>query len=193
METMMIPPNCPDHQRLVLDLALGRLDDEAAIAAESIGESCPVCRAWWQEQFDGGAAEVVDDAVAAGFTDLKLPRRRSNRGWMAAAAAVVMALGVGTIWVSQKHAPMDETMALRTASIQKLDFESFNEADEFAMIEVPDPDPAPVARTLAQRSIVEETTVDVASPVEVASADSSKTLFVGSFESGDLGAWVPKT
>ncbi len=189
----MIPPNCPDHQRLVLDLALGRLDDEAAIAAESIGESCPVCRAWWQEQFDGGAAEVVDDAVAAGFTDLKLPRRRSNRGWMAAAAAVVMALGVGTIWVSQKHAPMDETMALRTASIQKLDFESFNEADEFAMIEVPDPDPAPVARTLAQRSIVEETTVDVASPVEVASADSSKTLFVGSFESGDLGAWVPKT
>ena len=191
VETMMISPHCPDHGRLVLDLALGRLDDDAAAEAESISESCPVCRVWWQEQFEGGVAEVVDDAVAAAFTDLELPVRRRSHGWMAAAAAVVMALGVGAIWVSQSATTMDEVLAPRTASIQTFDFEIPETAGEFVMVEVPDPDPAPVVHPVAQRVIVEETLIAEASPAEVVVEDSSESLFAGSFESGDLGAWVP--
>ena len=30
----MIAPSCPEHERLVLDLALGRLDDGSAVEAE---------------------------------------------------------------------------------------------------------------------------------------------------------------
>ena len=189
----MISPNCPDHGRLVLDLALGRLDDDAAAEAESISESCPVCRAWWQEQFEGGVAEVVDDAVSAALTDLELPVRRRSHGWMAAAAAVVMALGVGAIWVSQNRTSMDEVVAPRTASIQTLDFEIPETVDEFAMVEAPNPDPVPVVRSVAQRVIVEETLIVEASSDEVVVEDSSESLFAGSFESGDLGAWVPST
>jgi len=190
---MMIFPNCPDHGRLVLDLALGRLDDDAAAEAESVGESCPVCRAWWQEQLEGGAAQVVDEAVASTFSGLRLPARRRSHGWMAAAAAVVMALGVGTIWVSQSRTSMDEVTAPRTALIQTLDFESWEAAGEFALVEAPDPDPAIVVRPVAQRVISEETLITEASSAEVVVEDSSESLFAGSFESGDLSAWVPST
>ncbi len=83
--------------------------------------------------------------------------------------------------------------APRTASIQTLDFERPETVAEFARVEVPDPDPAPGASAVAQRVIAEETLVAEASPIEVADEDTSKALFAGSFESGDLGAWVPKT
>ena len=190
---MMISPNCPNHGRLVLELALGRLDDDAAAEAESISESCPVCRAWWQEQFEGGAAEVVDDSVATAFTDLQLPARRRSHGWMAVAAAVVMALGVGTIWVSQSRTSMDEVTAPQTASIQTLDFEIPDAVSEFARVEIPDPEPETVVQPTIESASTEGILIAEASPAEVVVEDSSESVFAGSFESGDLSAWVPST
>ena len=111
----MHSPNCPDHGRLVLDLAMGRLEDAAALEAESASTSCPVCRGWWLERFEGGPAGVVDEAVAATFSNLQLPARRRGYGWMAAAAAVVMTFGVGTIWMLQGTTPTEETPTLRAA------------------------------------------------------------------------------
>jgi len=189
----MIAPNCPDHDRLALDLALGRLDDEAAIEAESISESCPVCRAWWHEQFGGEAVEAVDHVVSVTFGDLQLPTRRHHHGWMAVAAALVMAVGGGTLWVSQHATTTHNTAAARTASIQTLDFEIPEAVSEFAVIEIPDPDPEPEVTVRVEEKVVAEIVVAEASPTKAAGDEASKTLFAGGFESGDLGAWVPKT
>jgi hypothetical protein len=190
---MMNSPNCPDHGRLVLDLALGRLDDAAAFEAESISESCPVCREWWQEQFGSDSAAVVDEAVSVTFSDLQLPARRRGYGWMAAAAAVVMSLGVGTIWVLQGTSSMDEVAAPRVASIQTISFEPSDATAEFVLIEAPDPEPVAVGRPAAQEPLVEEILIAEAAPAEVAVDRPSDALFAGGFESGDLGTWVPTT
>jgi len=189
----MNSPNCPDHGRLVLDLALGRLDDAAALEAESISESCPVCREWWQEQFSSDAAAVVDEAVAVTFSNLQLPARRRGYGWMAAAAALVMTLGVGTIWVSQGKGSMDEVAAPRVASIQTLTFEPSDATAEFVLIGAPDPEPVPVERPAALEPLVEEIVIAAASPAEVVVARPSEVLFAGGFESGGLEGWVPTT
>jgi len=189
----MNSPNCPDHGRLVLDLALGRLDDAAVFEAETISESCPVCREWWREQFCGDVAAVVDEAVAVTFSDLQLPRRRRVYGWMAAAAAVVMTLGVGTIWVSQGTGSMDEVAAPRVASIRAITFEPSDATAEFIQIEAPDPEPVPIGRPAAQESLVEEILIAEAAPAEFVVDRPSDALFAGGFESGDLGAWVPAT
>lgn len=187
----MNSPNCPDHGRLVLDLALGRLDDAAAIEAESISESCPICRAWWREQFESEAAAVVDAAVAATFSDLQLPERRRGYGWMAAAAAVIMTLGVGSLWVSQRTASIDEVKAPRVASIQTITFEPSDATEAFALVEAPDP--APAAVPTAQESPAEEFPVVDAVQTEVVVERQSGVVFAGGFETGDLGEWEPKT
>ena len=187
----MISPNCPDHGRLVLDLALGRLDDEAAGKAESVSESCPVCRAWWHEHFESDAAQAVDDVVAVTFSDLQLPARRRSHRLMAAAAAVVMAFGVGTLWVSQNSPTVDEEVPARTVSIRTFDFEVPEAVSEFAMIEVPDPDPAPIAHPAVQPVVPQNTVIAAGAPVAV--EESSAPLFAGGFETGDLSAWVPST
>lgn len=90
---MMLPPTCPAHGRLALDLALGRLDDAGAMRAEATRESCNACRQWWRMTFESDAAETVDRAVAAGLSTVVLPRRRQSWLWLAAAAAIVVALG----------------------------------------------------------------------------------------------------
>ena len=189
----MNSPNCPDHGRLVLDLALGRLDDVAAFEAETISESCPVCREWWREQFCGDVAAVVDEAVAVTFSDLQLPRRRRGYGWMAAAAAVVMTLGVGTIWVSQGTGSLAEVEAPRMASIQTITFEPSDATAEFVLIEAPDPEPVLVEGSAVLEPLVEEILIADAAPTEVVVDRPSDALFAGGFESGDLGAWVPTT
>jgi hypothetical protein len=191
---MMNSPNCPDHGRLVLDLALGRLDDGASVTAESLSESCPVCREWWREQFDSDAAATVDKAVAATFSDLRLPARRRGYGWMAAAAAVVMSLGVGSIWMLQGPTNLgDEVAAPRVASIRTITFEPSDAAAEFILIEAPDPEPDPVERQTTQEPLAGEILVAEAAPAEAAVDRSSGVVFAGGFETGDLGGWVPST
>jgi hypothetical protein len=95
--------------------------------------------------------------------------------------------------VAQRGTTVEDVAAPRTASIQTLDFERPETVAEFARVEVPDPDTTPEEPALPPKVTVQETLVAHASQLEVAEEDASKALFVGSFESGDLGAWVPKT
>jgi len=90
---MVTTPTCPDHGRLVLDLALGRLDDPAAERAEAIRCSCPCCAAWWSDNLEGEQGLTVEREVAAVFARFAAPRRRHLAPWLAAAAAALLALG----------------------------------------------------------------------------------------------------
>jgi len=90
-------PRCPEHGRTVLDLALGRLDDEAAFRAEEVLRSCDVCSGWWQAHLEGDAATVLNGAVSEAWAAFSAPRRRRLRPWLAAAAAAV--LGLTVYWV----------------------------------------------------------------------------------------------
>jgi hypothetical protein len=188
VETMMISPSCPDHERLVLDLALGRLDDQEALRAEDVRDTCPVCRAWWQAAVEGEVAEVVDKAVAAVFSDLELPERRRSPRWLAAAAIVVMALGVGALWIAQRGTTADPVAVSRTASIRTLDFEVPAAVVEFSRVEVPDPEPEAVAQPAVDGAGGEQIRV-----AEAALETTPEPLFAASFETGDLGHWVPST
>jgi len=85
----MIAPNCPDHGSLVLDLALGRLEDERAGEAERVRDSCPSCNAWWRDRLSGGAVAEVDQAVAKAFEAFRPSGRRRSRLWLAAGDEVV--------------------------------------------------------------------------------------------------------
>ncbi len=111
----MRPPTCPDHGRLALDLALGRLDDPGAQLAEDAVERCPACGAWWQESFGGGRTATLDAAVAAGFTAAELPRRRSGALWVAAAAAAVV---VTVASLSFLPGPAPQPRGTHAASVQ---------------------------------------------------------------------------
>jgi hypothetical protein len=87
-------PNCPDHANLVLELARGLLDDREALRAENVRQGCVHCKAWWSETFNSEAMAAVHEAVAESFSDFRAPARR-RRAWLAAAAAAVLAIGIG--------------------------------------------------------------------------------------------------
>jgi hypothetical protein len=202
---MMHAPSCPDHGRLVLDLALGRLDDETALEAELAAGSCPHCRSWWGDLFGGGELAVVDDAVAAALADLRLPGRRRGRGWMALAAVVVMALGVTTLWLARRSAvePAVPDAPVRMAVITSFDFEAPVSARATAPFELA-PAPAGDARAAEPVFVPAGPRSAVADPDPVAGAArpepaaetqvvETEPLFAAGFESGDLGGWVPST
>jgi len=92
----MKPPRCPSHGPVVLDLALGRLDDDAAVQAEETLRTCGACSEWWRAHLEGEAATVVDRAVSGAFAGFSAPRRRLLRPWMAAAAMAVF--GLTLLW-----------------------------------------------------------------------------------------------
>ncbi len=101
-------PTCPHHGDLVLDLARGRLSDADAMAAELERESCPHCAQWWNATFTVDATAEVDVAVAQAFADFS-PAAGRRRGWLAAAAAAVLAVGVGTtvmMWSGGETSPV---------------------------------------------------------------------------------------
>jgi hypothetical protein len=194
---MMIAPNCPDHGRMALDLVLGRLDDEAAAVAEDVREICPVCQGWWQAQFGTEAAAAVDDAIAGDFDDLRLPARRRNRGWMAAAAVVVMTLGAGTLWLVRDPGPAEPVAIDLAAVIQTLDFEAPESAPVDVRIETLDVRegasgepvfvPARIEERVADAVVAEAPSAEVPAPIDPV------PLFAGGFETGDLSGWVPST
>lgn len=196
----MYPPSCPDHGRLVLDLALGRLDDDLAVDAEHALETCPGCRSWWHEHLEGDAAEAVDGAVATAFAGLELPARRRG-SWLAAAAVIVMTVGVGALWLTPDRAAPDRVATRQAVTIQALDFETPDALDGLALVDIaiPDPDPEPVPAEPSSRLIpaaavtAAPTRIADTAPAEVAVTESPELLFAGGFETGDLGAWVPKT
>ena len=94
---MMRIPSCPEHGRLVLDLALGRLDDQAGAEAESVRTSCPECAAWWRAELEGEVATRLDRSVETVFESFS-PSRRRRPAWMPVAAAAALAVTGGLVW-----------------------------------------------------------------------------------------------
>lgn len=103
----MTAVNCPEHGNLMRDLARGVLDDERALTAEAVRSECGHCGRWWCEAFACEAYERVDRALAESIADFAPPARR-RPGWLAVAAAVVLAIGVGAtsmLWRGERTSP----------------------------------------------------------------------------------------
>jgi hypothetical protein len=156
----MNAPGCPEHNNLVLQLARGWLDDRRAEEAETVRIECAVCTRWWNEAFSGEACDVVDGAVAEAISNFVPPKRR-RYVVLVTAAAVVLAVGIGTtsfLWRDTQEPPVPSSDVLST-----WDFEpgTFDEA------------------------------VVGAADVTGAGVDSNgeTTVFVGDFETGDLSGW----
>jgi hypothetical protein len=95
---MMRAPTCPDHGRLLLDLALGRLDDRSAAEAEAVRLSCPSCAGWWRSELEAATAVAVDQAVGSVFAAFQPPARGRVTRWLPVAAAAALAAGAGVLW-----------------------------------------------------------------------------------------------
>lgn len=184
----MLAPNCPDHGRLALDLALGRLDDDGAARAEEIVDTCPVCRDWWQTRLGGSEAAGLDRAVAEVFDDLRLPARRRGHGWMAVAAAVVVTLGASVLWLARDTGPV-LTEPVEVAAIRSLDFES-GELEPVATTTSADLEEQQVAaRPAFSPAPVRAEEVRVVEAAQISAEIEPAPLFAGGFESGDLSGW----
>ena len=98
----MRAPDCPTHGRLVLDLALGRLDDGPAAEAERVLRDCPACAAWWHATFEGADAERLDEVLTATFAAFEPSSRRVAR-WLPVAAAAALAVTAGVVYEVVQH------------------------------------------------------------------------------------------
>lgn len=160
---------CPDHGDLMLELALGRLDDREAERAEGLRTSCAGCRQLWSSSFDGPALAVVDAAVAGAFAGFHAPGRR-RRGWWAAAAAAVLVLGIGAtslLWRGgEDPAAASRQPASSGAVLSVWDFEDGTLAAEAS---------APVVEARVQTATDQ--------------GESSGAVFTNDLESGDLASW----
>ena len=195
----MYAPDCHDHGRLVLDLALGKLDETAAARAESVRTQCPVCRAWWREQLEGDAADLVDAAVAAALASVELPRQKHRLVWLAAAAALVMAIGTGGLWMA--HHPGDSTPPVTADAgvIRSLSFEDPAEVAPLIHSEAPAEtpaqprvvEPAPASTEPTKIAAASNVPSDRSAPTAVEAAPTDQPLSADGFESGDLSAWDP--
>ncbi len=158
--------NCPEHGNLVLELARGRLQDEEAVRAEQARTGCDHCAGWWDRSFGADSLSAIDTAVEEIFSSWTPPARRRH-AWLAAAAAAVLAVGLGTttlMWRDGQVAPTGARSALTAGElVSAMDFE--------------DPDAA--AKMVAD---------DVA-PEPVEEARSEAAVFVSGLESGDLSGW----
>lgn len=119
---MMHAPDCPNHGRLVLDLALGRLDDRSAVEAEAVLLSCPSCAGWWRTELEAAAAVAVDQAVGSVFADFQPPARSRVARWLPVAAAATLAAGAALLWY--QHGVVQTSVA--TAPPSPLAQESFD-------------------------------------------------------------------
>jgi len=181
----MIAPNCPDHGRLALDLALGRLDDETAARAEVVRTTCPVCREWWRTQLEGDEAVDVDVAVVAALDELELPTRRRGHGWLAVAATVVMTLGVGSLWLLDRPANVQPGPDDDAVIIANMDFEVPE-----AIAQLDDPSVAGLNPVAADDGPV---IASLSFEEGVAAPDGSEPIYSGGFEDGVVTDWVPST
>ena len=162
----MTASNCPEHGNLVHELACGRLDDRRAMEAEAVRRDCAVCAQWWSDTFSDGAVADLDAAVADVFKSFKPPRQR-RFGWLAAAAAVVLAVGLGATTLLWQDA---ETTATRPTSastagevLSTWDFEG-GEIDTVA-------------------------TMAADTPVLPGQTRGEAAVFTNGLESGDLSSW----
>jgi hypothetical protein len=163
---MMRVPACPHHGRLVLDLALGRLDDQSAFEAEAVRLACPECGGWWRSELEGSAAPAVERAVDSAFAAFDPPASRRVARWLAVAAAVALAAGAGLLWYQQGH--VGTSMA--TAPASPLAQESFDgDRDGNGVVGLE----------------------DLGFAVHVGT--TREVIFADTFEDGELAGWTPHT
>ena len=155
---------CPEHDDLMRELACGLLDDAHAARAEVLRVECGDCRSWWDETFAGEAFAQVDDAVADAFANFNQPARRHS-GWLAAAAALVVAVGIGSTTLLWRDSGTEISRAATPvpigAVLTVMDFESGS------------------LNGVAAASIESE----------AIAADSKDAVFQDKLESGDLSSW----
>jgi len=164
----MTVPNCPEHGNLVLELARGLLDDQEAVRAEEARVGCGHCSRWWDRSFGDDSLSVLDTAVDEVFSSWAPPARR-RRVWLAAAAAAVLAIGLGTTTLTWRNGEVAPSGA-RTAStageiLSTMDFED-----------------GPAGEVIAVPA-------EPAEPAEPGEADGDQSLFTSGLESGDFSGW----
>lgn len=148
---------------MVRDLALGRLDDRAAATAEEALATCPTCSRWWEVTFEGEAAGEVDAVVASAIATFQAPAatRRWRTGFLAAAAMLLIGLGISTV-TRYTPAPVPNATDEIVASVETttgtlvaaLDFES-GLVDAHASVEVVSkPAPLPAPKPAATEAVV---------------------------------------
>lgn len=165
-------PDCPDHERLVLDLAQGRLDDRASAEAESVRSTCPVCAGWWREELEGELAASLEATIETAIEGFR-PSRRRLPVWMPAAAAAALAVGAAAVWYSGEQVTLDDSN--RGALVQE-SFDSDVNGD--GMIDTTD---------------LGFTVHVVGQPSAVAPGTGGDVIFADSLDSGDLSGWTGKT
>jgi len=162
----MMVPICPEHENRVLELARGRLDDWDATRAEQALAGCDDCSLWWSRTFGVDSLSVLDAAVDEVFSSWAPPARRRG-AWLAAAAAAVLAIGLGTttlVWRDGEVSPAGaRTEANSGDVVSVMDFE--NGAAEEAI-----------------------TVADVAADKQ-GETDGEAAVFTSGLESGDLSGW----
>lgn len=158
-------PACPEHDRLVLELARGRLDGDRATAAERVRRECPACRSWWQDFLAGEQAAVVDSAVAEAFAGFEAPRRSHPQRWLAA-AAVFFALVLGFLFFQHQggHEALGGEIQVAADEIFTEGFESNGRVFSVAL-----------------------------EPTSGEAQGSGDRIFAGSFEAGNFSAWSPES
>lgn len=162
----MRPPDCHDHGRLVLDLALGRLDDADAATAESVRLGCPACSSWWRTELEGSVAVELDAVLRTSFASFALPARRRLPRWLPVAAAATLAAGTGLLWHQQRSEPPVLTQVEPTAVVA----ETFDgDRDGNGTVDISDIGFA----------------VHVDTP--------SDAIFTDTLDDGDLTGWTPHT
>jgi hypothetical protein len=163
----MTVSNCPEHGNLVQELACGRLDDRRAMEAEVVRRNCAVCARWWCDTFGDEPMAELDAAVAEVFQSFVAPKRR-RFGWLAAAAAAVLTVGLGTttlLWHDAEIAPSGLASVSTTGEVLSTwDFED-GEIDSTATMAADTPAPGDHARGEA-------------------------AVFTNDLESGDLSSWT---
>ncbi len=156
----MTVSRCPEHGNLMLDLARGRLDDVRSLDAEAVREACPICARWWNETFSGDAFDLVERAVAESISHFAPPAWRRYR-WLAAAAAIILVVGIGATSMMWRNA--DTSRAHAGDEVSTWDFES-GSLDTAAV------------------------TVGHASTGSEESSEEA-AMFTGDFESGNYSGW----
>ena len=162
----MHAPACPDHGRLVLDLALGRLDDRTAVEAEAVRLACPACAGWWRSELEGAAASAVDQAVASTFAAFQPPAARRTARWLPVAAAAALAAGAGLLWY--QHGAVSPPGS--TTAPGPLAHESFDgDRDGDGVVGLDD---------IGYKVVVEQ---------------PREAIFADTLDGGDLAGWTPQT
>ncbi len=168
----MRTPDCPDHGRLLLDLAQGRLDDRASAEAESVRSSCPVCAGWWRKEFEGELAASLDAAVEKAIGEFR-PARRRVSAWMPAAAAAALAVGTAALWYGGDKVSIEDS---NQGALVQESFDSDLNGD--GMIDTSD-----LGFTVHLDG----------EPDNVPPSSDGDVIFADSLDSGDLAGWTSKT